>query len=598
MIIKYLFIVLIMVYSQLLLSKNSINHSDLSPQNVDKLLLKAEETRKSNTELFTKLLQNISQLKSQTIFTEKQNCHYDYLLSFSLAYANQYELAQNKLQKIFESCKDFTIQIKSKLLMSNLNVISKNYGKAISDLNFVLEEVNNIDDIKLKHLTYSIASLVYRLVEQPELSIRFTNLLLADNPDDLNKCSGLVNKYRLLLQDGFHEEYTTDIQSTLSLCESNNEFIQSNFLKIDWMNAQLEQKPNKQKVEHLLSQLQFAQKQIKATGYQNLISVMDNLFAKIYWKLGNALLAIKYAHLSLSESQGIKRTKQEVSSYQILIDYYKSINDTEKVIEYLEKQSHSKLLDYNDKQVKLMAYQTVNHENFAKNKQIELLNQQNKVLALEKAVSKKSAQVQKLITLFLIVITSFFIFWGLWQRRNQKKYKELSERDHMTSIFNRNGLRQNTESLLAFSHENGKEVGCALFDLDWFKKINDKYGHATGDWAIKNVIKKCQSLGNNKATFGRLGGEEFAIILSDANKEEMYVFCENCRNAINNLVTKESGHEFKISASFGMTTSAVSGLSYSALLIHADNALYKAKNSGRNNTVIYQQETKSLLSES
>ncbi len=568
------------------------NHVKSPLQNegtLNQLLIETELIRTTNFQIFSKNIDLLSNYQNQ--FTPYQYCYYHFLFNFRLAYSGGFTKAQENLASLFNKCNDLDLQIRIKSLMANLFVISGNYLDAIKNLDFVVSQLSKIKDKTSKHFAYVVAFIVYDLVNQHELSLKFIDLLTQDDPSPNNLCKALVHKNRIYLNTSTKIINEHQILSAITLCEKTNDNLYAQILNTNWMKYKLDHSNSLIEYKNLLADLLSVEQVIEDTQYKNLIGIKNALLSQIYEKLNDYKNAIKYANLSIEESYSIGSTNQKIDSLQVLYNYYEKHNNFKEANQYLIKKNKAELKVYSDEQAKNMAYLTVAHNNVAKTQEIELLQQQNKVLALEKTVSKKSAQVQKLIILFLVAITGFFIFWGLWQKRNQRIYKELSEHDHMTKIFNRKGLRNYTESLLAYSTENESRMGCAVFDLDFFKKINDQFGHATGDWAIKNVIKKCEGLGNNKATFGRLGGEEFAIILSDANKEEMYVFCENCRNAINSLVTKESGYHFKISASFGMTTSDVSGLSYSDLLIHADDALYKAKKSGRNNTVIYQPNT-------
>ena len=137
------------------------------------------------------------------------------------------------------------------------------------------------------------------------------------------------------------------------------------------------------------------------------------------------------------------------------------------------------------------------------------------------------------------------------------------------------------------SKKEGRSVALAIFDLDNFKRINDNYGHLKGDWVIKKTITQCQLVQNDKITIGRIGGEEFAMIMRDSTSEELSEFVEECRNMIENIDSSSTGHDFVITASFGVTSTNASGYVYSKLLSDADHAMYDAKTSGRNMVINY-----------
>ena len=560
----------------------------LTVSDISDILSETLSVRTSNTGLFSNNMQLLARLEDKNSLTTKQSCMYQYLVGYQLGFIGNYKLAKEKLQQTFDSCDDIAIKIRSLATLANLQVISHQYELAINNLDFAIENIDAISDINLKHSIYSIASLVYRLVNQHELSLDFANLLLNDNPNKIYNCKGLVAKYRIILQTIPSTNIDEAITDTINLCEQHGDYVVSNFLKIEWLDVRLQHAgADKSSIQAILAELKLAEIQINQEKYQNLISIKDSMFAKVYWALGEYDKASEYAQLSLQGSKNIGSTKQKIVSQQILADYYQKIGEADKAIAYLIAKNESEKLHYDDQQAKTMAYQTIKHENLAKSHQIDFLNQKNRVLLLESELSEKSALVQKLTILFLTVLAAFFILWGIRHKKIQKVYKRLSERDHMTLIYNRMGLKNHMKFLLPFSKQTSKSVGYAIFDLDFFKGINDQYGHITGDWVIKNIIKTCQELGNENATFGRLGGEEFAIVLRDSSIDDLYKFCEKCRIKINNLNTAESGHNFKISASFGLTSTRLSGYTYTTLLMHADEALYEAKSAGRNNSVIY-----------
>jgi diguanylate cyclase (GGDEF)-like protein len=159
----------------------------------------------------------------------------------------------------------------------------------------------------------------------------------------------------------------------------------------------------------------------------------------------------------------------------------------------------------------------------------------------------------------------------------------------MTLIYNRKGARDYMDYLLPYSANKKEVISYGIFDLDKFKKINDKYGHVIGDWVIKKVVSVCKNMNNEKVTFARLGGEEFSMTIRDSSLEEIQQFSEQCRQAIYAIETlNETGFDFQISASFGITTTTISGYDYLLLMKHADTALYASKNNGRNQISLYE----------
>ena len=153
--------------------------------------------------------------------------------------------------------------------------------------------------------------------------------------------------------------------------------------------------------------------------------------------------------------------------------------------------------------------------------------------------------------------------------------------DRLTGILNRRGFEDQADHLIGLSNGPMAMVVC---DLDYFKRINDSFGHATGDDVLATFGSVLRRTVRNGDLVGRIGGEEFAILLPNANAREAQGLAERLHKEIATSVFPLPAGAEKVTASIGVTVS--SGVEDRAsLLERADTALYKAKKSGRNRTV-------------
>src|SRR5690606_6697615 len=184
----------------------------------------------------------------------------------------------------------------------------------------------------------------------------------------------------------------------------------------------------------------------------------------------------------------------------------------------------------------------------------------------------------------VLVLLSFLAYRGMSGR---KRFKKIAEYDQLTGISNRYHFNNQAKVALEYCEKNAKPVAVILFDLDYFKNINDMHGHAAGDWALQQVVKTCRNFMRNNDVFGRIGGEEFAVVLPGCHADKAALLAEICRDAIATIDTTESGYTFPISASFGVSSSDISGYQLKQLLADADLAMYRAKQSGRDQIATY-----------
>lgn len=155
-----------------------------------------------------------------------------------------------------------------------------------------------------------------------------------------------------------------------------------------------------------------------------------------------------------------------------------------------------------------------------------------------------------------------------------------SETDALSRLFNRRGFERHAALAMRDAVRQGVPVALLIADLDYFKSINDSYGHACGDRVIETFAGFLREAAAEHHVAGRIGGEEFAIILPGTNLAAARLFAEGARSAFSALPIDGLPVDHRCSASFGVAELAADE-SFSDLLRRADDALYAAKNAGR-----------------
>ncbi len=164
-----------------------------------------------------------------------------------------------------------------------------------------------------------------------------------------------------------------------------------------------------------------------------------------------------------------------------------------------------------------------------------------------------------------------------------EKLEFMASHDPMTGIYNR---RKFFELANRKFKEQPENLYAAMLDIDKFKKINDSYGHPTGDRVIKAVTGAISDILDEGSVFGRLGGEEFAILCHHSDRNVVVNSLEFIRKKIESLeVLSESGELIKCTISEGVAKVDETTRNLDELLQRADEMLYKAKGSGRNKTI-------------
>ena len=178
-------------------------------------------------------------------------------------------------------------------------------------------------------------------------------------------------------------------------------------------------------------------------------------------------------------------------------------------------------------------------------------------------------------------VVTFYLYTEIKELMN--KLEEFATHDQLTGVNNRRRFIELAEVEINRSLRYGRIFSLIIFDLDHFKHVNDEYGHLAGDVVLKTVAQTCKDCLRGSDIFGRFGGEEFVFLLPETNLEEGQLFAERMRIAIQNISFLAIDIDLKISASFGITSNEdQNSMKLEEMLRAADQALYKAKSSGRN----------------
>ena len=186
----------------------------------------------------------------------------------------------------------------------------------------------------------------------------------------------------------------------------------------------------------------------------------------------------------------------------------------------------------------------------------------------------------------LFTIAIAFILLAMAKERTEQRHKTAALVDPLTGIANRRAFLQDGETELKRQVANPRPIAVMLLDLDNFKSINDRFGHAVGDRVLKIFAEVTSGCLRHIDLFGRLGGEEFAAVLRDTSHERALAVAEQIRVGFAEATRDVDGAPVVATVSIGIVISHDAVLDLPALLAQADHALYRAKDCGRNRVEI------------
>ncbi|MDP2560772.1 GGDEF domain-containing protein [Psychrobium sp. 1_MG-2023] len=167
-------------------------------------------------------------------------------------------------------------------------------------------------------------------------------------------------------------------------------------------------------------------------------------------------------------------------------------------------------------------------------------------------------------------------------KRSVEELHHLSTIDNLTNVHNRRYFFEVSQKLIALATREKTSVSLLMLDIDFFKSINDNYGHQAGDFILKELANSIGKTLRESDVFARIGGEEFTILLNRTSLDEAANIAENIRNAIETKSFIKDGLSMDITISIGISELCQKHASIESLYQHADQQLYIAKNNGRN----------------
>lgn len=262
-------------------------------------------------------------------------------------------------------------------------------------------------------------------------------------------------------------------------------------------------------------------------------------------------------------------------SYEALGNYRAAMDDLK-----LERTGRQKLHDeVQTQQSLLLQYQfdTARRDLENARLQAERHSQQQRLDAIERA---NRWQLAALVTGGLLM--ALLVFVMLQQRRRARRISALALTDALTGVANRRRIEAAAAEAVTHARNGGTPLAVLTFDLDWFKRINDSHGHSSGDQVLMRMARACEAALRRGDLLGRVGGEEFVVLLPDTPLEAARQVAERLRESVERIDLSDIAPDLRITVSIGVSLLRPQDDDVRDVIDRADAALYRAKGAGRN----------------
>ena len=550
-------------------------------EGIDALLAQADAQRSTDPAHFRALLDQLQARRAQA--TPAQLLRLRYLEAYRLGYEGKYADAIAAATALFRDAPDPEVRYRAGILATNLHAATRDFVAGLHQLEDTLPLGEQVHDAQLRHQGLTVAGVLYNQLGQFERARQSADRVLADAPDARDRCTAGQVRIEALASLGHAPADDDAFDAVIAQCTKLGEAVVANMVR-----GELARKwAAEGKGPTAIGVLEVHLPEVRATSYPRLIAEIESLLAELHLAQHDAAKAQAYAQAAVDDSGATHSSLPVVVAHRILYQVALDRGDFKGALEQYRQYAEADKAYLDDAKARELAVQTVRQQTREKTQTIELLNRQNKVLQLQEDVARKEAGNNLLLAALLAGLLASIAYWAYKVKRVQLSFRHLAETDALTGISNRHHFTKLVEAALAHCARSDAELGFVMFDLDNFKTINDRYGHAAGDWVLRTVATTCRTLCRKDDHLSRIGGEEFAILLLDCELDAAEKMARACCERIAAIDTTPSGHSFTISASFGVTSAGLAGNDYARLLAQADQAMYRAKNEGRNRVVVH-----------
>ncbi|WP_223296252.1 tetratricopeptide repeat-containing diguanylate cyclase [Shewanella halifaxensis] len=472
--------------------------------------------------------------------------------------------------------------------LSTNYIALKDYPAALALMTANLERIDEITDIDIKMGSYvRLANLALALDAYDDMrEYALKALALSQDGEARVHCFALLFVAVADLKQQQYKSSESRFQRSKIFCEANQ------FPLIGLMSQKglAEIAIQGEDYKRAKSLLELVLKAYQEFNFQTEINHVNALLSQTYLALEDYPQAEEFANKVMGLSDDPSHIEYKAIAAKVLSQLYLESKQYKLAYDYLDSHQYYTNLIIDDTKAKANAYQMAKFKHQEQAREIALLNQERQLVETQKELDQSDRTNDVMIMSMLVGSVIFLSFFLINSHRQKIRYRKLALTDRLTGAYNRGAGQDFAENEFVQVSMRQAEFSVVVFDLDLFKNINDGYGHATGDWTLKHVVSAVKPLIRDSDIFTRMGGEEFALFLPYSSEEVALGIAQRCKEAIAAIDSKYSGHSFKVTASFGVSSNKLEDLSLDPLLKRADIALYTSKHLGRNRVTLYTPE--------
>ncbi|MBS0569024.1 MAG: diguanylate cyclase [Proteobacteria bacterium] len=541
----------------------------------DQVIRQADGIRYAKNDDFLALLKTLDARAGS--LSAPQRDWLEYLHAWQLGYAGHYPQAFAAFRVLLAHAQDITVRARARVSLIYDEVNAAQFQDAYIVMRDLLASLPQVRDADTRILVLVAAAYVYSRGGEFDRAMDYVDQALALDPDERSACAIRENQVWILQEAGKLVPGDARIKVGLDACKQAGDTADLHSILVNNAKALLDHGGSADALVLLLAN----KAGILASRSTGGIGDFQSTLARSYLATGDLDAAARSAQAVIDFDQEQVAPRSVAEAYAVLYQVAKDRGEDAAALEYRKNYAAADKAYLSGVSARALAYQTVHQHVLDGQRKLQAASDANKMLVLQQQMASQQAQAR---LLYILLLASGLAMVGLWAwrtKRSQVRFQKLARRDGLTGIFNRQHFIDSAQDVLRYCARNARQACVFVLDLDHFKSVNDRHGHAAGDIALKRVVAACQARLRSVDVFGRLGGEEFAILLPDCSAMVARQRADEMRRDIA-AACREGNADLPITASFGVACTQSCGYNLPTLLAAADDAMYAAKRAGRN----------------
>ena len=503
-----------------------------------------------------------------------------YLGAQALALESRHADALHAATTLAESARSPELRLRAAALAVNVQAASRDFLDGQRRLLALLEAAERLPDSAARRHVDLVAAVFYNQLGQSALARRHAGRVLAGAAEPTERCTATL----LVLEGAVAREPErlddARFADALAQCSAAGSALSTGYLDVlraRWWTAQGD-------AARAARQLRERLPAITATAYAPLRAEAHAQLAESLQRAGQLDAAGPQTDAALALTASLPSGLTLLMARRTRYEIARARGDAAGALRELQAVMTAERAYGEEVRRLQLAFESGRRETMARQQSLALLEQRNAALRLE---AERSERMRTLVLLLLAPVALGVIGllgWAWQSRRERHRHRRLTEVDPLTALWTRPHFTERAGETLALAARVAQPVALVLVDLDHFSQVNARHGHLSGDRLLAAIGRTLVELQGPRMHFGRLGGEEFAVLIPGAGLDEGLAFAERCRAAIatTRALALDGTTAMSLTASFGVVSTTAAGYRLRDLLANADQALYRAKGAGRN----------------